>query len=514
MKKSRRSFFRTTGNAIDALGEALPNSWVKITYNNMWELLYNSVENPLEFTSNEWAVKYTLGAIGGYGEFTLQKMEEVHMTFDAMDPTVVHFTAVVTDETFVKYDDLDLTMTFGSAKKNNNIKQWLKKPVYPQERVYWTDEDIESYLDIVFGRGYGEMALPFPAVSSYAMSFDQNAYSSYGAIILRDSHWTDKDIDDYKVLLKTNGFAEESGTIIDDSTATVYRKPLREEYNAYSQVYLEYDNGLVLVGNLHYDLPEYDGFESVSAAVEQNGFLALPETDVFTEWKGQDSAGIYAEGIQYFIEYNFRMVMDIAYTDKNSAKAYLDNYASKLIGNGFVRTFTAGEDDGHVESPNSCISFDYKFDYDMDQQENTVRVKFENRKTLSVEEAKAILESHGLPETDFHGDINARDTAKYYYEMAQFHGVHLCVYQPYESVAAAEAYLDKYVLELEKQGYMQTDPKKFNCYRPFLYFNEELKKYVAFEVNPGAGGTDTNIFFEIVSVEPDDSDLMLGVIRR
>ncbi|MBO4411515.1 MAG: hypothetical protein J5794_04940 [Lachnospiraceae bacterium] len=506
--------FRTTENAIDALGETLPNYWMKVTGNNMWELFYNSVENPLEFTSNDWTVKYTLGAMGGYGQFTVQKMEEVHMTFDAVDPTTVHFTAVVPDETIVKYDDLDLTLKFGTAKPNNRIEQWLKKPVYPQERVYWTREDIQSYLDIVFGRGYGEAALPFPAVSSYAMSFDENAYSDFGAVILTDPHWTEKDVEEYKALLKSSGFAEGSGTIIDGSNATVYRKPLREEYGAYSQVYLEYDHGLVLVGDLYYDIPEYSGFEAVSAAVRKNGFLALPETDVFTEWKGQDSSGIYAEGIIYFVEFNFRMVMDLTYTDKNSAEAYLKNYAAILTENGFVSKFTAGEDNGYVESPNTCVSFEYRFDYMMDQPENTVCVKFENRKTLTVDELNAVMREHGLPETDFHGDINARDVAKYYFEMSGFEGVHLCIYQPYESVAAAEAYLNAYVPGLEEQGYYETDPKRFNCYRTFLYFNEDLKKYVAFQINPGDETGDTNICFEIVSIEPGNEDLMLSVIRR
>ena len=118
-----------------------------------------------------------------------------------------------------------MTLEFGTAKDNSSIKQWMDAPVYPDPRRDWTEEDV-YVLDQTFNRGYGKDVLPFPAVSSYAMSFDKNAYNDFTGILLMDPHWTEKDVEDYKELLKNSGYSEETGTIIDGSTATVYRRLL------------------------------------------------------------------------------------------------------------------------------------------------------------------------------------------------------------------------------------------------------------------------------------------------
>ena len=47
-------------------------------------------------------------------------------------------------------------------------------------------------------------------------------------------------MEDYKELLKKNGFTETDGTRLDNTDAKVYRKLLREEYGAYSQLYVAY----------------------------------------------------------------------------------------------------------------------------------------------------------------------------------------------------------------------------------------------------------------------------------
>ena len=104
---------------------------------------------------------------------------------------------------------------------------------------------------------------------------------------------------------------------------------------------------------------------------------------------------------------------------------------------------------------------------------------------------------------------------RYYYETGQFIGLHIMIYQPYEHIEDAEAYLDTYVEGLVDQGYLPMDPKRFNCYRTFLYFNEELRKYVAFDLNPNGDGSAT-LFYEIVSfeAEPDEESIMMKTIRR
>jgi len=162
--------FRSPGNAIEAMGSLLPNSWMEASGGNMFNFFYNNVDNPLEFTSKEDTIKSTLIALGGYSEKVLELMQEVHMLLDAEDPGSVRFTAEVTDisGSIYHYDDLDLTLQFGTAESMPVIEDWLDDPVYPSVKTGWTRDDIET-LDLVFFRDYGADTVPFPSFASYAL---------------------------------------------------------------------------------------------------------------------------------------------------------------------------------------------------------------------------------------------------------------------------------------------------------------------------------------------------------
>ena len=57
--------FVSNGSAVEALGALLPNGWITVSEGNMFNLFYNNVDNPLEFTSKEESVKLTLLSLGG-----------------------------------------------------------------------------------------------------------------------------------------------------------------------------------------------------------------------------------------------------------------------------------------------------------------------------------------------------------------------------------------------------------------------------------------------------------------
>ncbi|MBO4862410.1 MAG: hypothetical protein J5535_05895, partial [Firmicutes bacterium] len=116
--------FVSPGDAISALAELLPNNWITITGGNLMELFYNDVDKPLEFTSNDENVKYTLSCLGGYGQPALELMQEVRMVMDAQDPTAVRFTAEILEDGMYHYDDLDLTIKFGEAAGEPHIEAW------------------------------------------------------------------------------------------------------------------------------------------------------------------------------------------------------------------------------------------------------------------------------------------------------------------------------------------------------------------------------------------------------
>ena len=504
--------FSSTGTAIEAMGEFLPNNWLTISNGNMFELFFNNLEKPLEFTSNDYNVKRALCGLAGFSELALNRMEEVHMVMDAMDPTTVHFTALIPDDEALhrNYDDLDLKLEFGTAKGNEQIEKWMKDPVYPTTRTAWTKDDL-SQIEIVFMRDYGNEALPFPGTASYAMKFDENAYQEFTGVKLTDSHFTEKDVEDYKNLLLSKGFTETTGVMPDGETHTVYKKIIREEYQAYSQLLVEYDNGLVVQGIEQHENPEYEGLAAISDLVQQNGFAALDETDAFKEWKAKNTAASQTEGWLYYFQYNLYSAFNLEYTDRAKAIEYLSNYADKLLANGFVEEYIYGEENRSVTSTNEFTSFRYVFN-DEEEDDNTVYLEFKNQKCLSVDECLELLRKHGIPEADLHGDIGAREVTKYYYETLGFEGLRLTVYQPFDSMDEAEKYLDAYVPVLEEKGFIQFNPQKVGSQRSFVYFNEELAKYVGFDIYAdGAGAT---ICFEFVSWGQPDEGMMLSALRH
>lgn len=502
--------FVSTDNAIEYLGDMLPNSWKAITGGNIWDAFFNNVDKPLEFTTNDARIKKSLASLGGYNERAAVLMEEVHVVLDEADPNSVHITAVIPEDLVARidYPDLDLTLTFGSAKSDARIDEWRKAPVYPHIRNAWTKMDI-AMIENVFMREYGEEALPFPGNASYAMIFDDNAYGQFRGIRLTDSHWSEEDVNNYKELLRSRGFEETEGTLADGSSAKVWRHLLREEYRAYSQLYVNYDNGLEVEGTLYHDNPKYEGLAAISEVVRKNGFEPLEETDVFSGWEAIDAAASQTEGWAYFFDYNLYMRFELTFKDFEAAKAYLRAYEDRLLENGFVDAYAPGQINGKCTSPNEFISFQYRFD---EEEDGVVRLEFSNEKSLTLEQVINGLKEHDMPETELTEDISARDQTRYYHELIQFKGLRYGIYQPFESVEKAGQFLDVYVPKLEEQGYYTFDPQKVGSQRNFCWFNEEKAKYVAFDVfGDENSGT---IYFEFVSIEPEEESLMMQAIRH
>ena len=498
--------FVSNGSAVEALGALLPNGWITVSEGNMFNLFYNNVDNPLEFTSKEESVKLTLLSLGGYGQYALSQMEEVHMLLDAEDPGSVHFTAVINDNpvTRISYDDLDLTLVFGAGESDPRIDAWLAEPVYPPTRTDWTEDDV-NMLDIVFFRDFGRDAVPFPAFASYAMNFDDHAYDEGNKVRITDAHGTEKDLKDYVKQLLSLGYKKASVTLADGSSADVYRRVLREDYRCYVQLYPYYDDGFVLEGTLYYDNPVYDSLAEISDAVSAQGFPALEATDLFTGWHAVDTAASRSEGWAYFFDYDLYMQMTLGYTDREGALAYLQEYGEAMLEAGFAAAYAPGEDSGKYDSANGFASFRYYFSDD-----DTVTLEFKKEKSLSPEEVMVLLAEHGLPAADIHGDIACRDQTRYHYVIGQFRGLFLFLYQPFDSAGEAEAFLDDYTALLDEEGYLPMDPQKLGSQRQFLFFNEELAKYVAFDFFPGDDGATVN--FEFVSIEPEEVGLLQSAI--
>ncbi|MBR5070873.1 MAG: hypothetical protein IKX27_03145 [Oscillospiraceae bacterium] len=485
--------------ALESAGELLPNSWISITDGNLFELFYNSVENPLEFTSNDENVKYTLCCLGGYGEIALEQMEEVHMTFDSVDPTAVRFTAAVPDYGTYYFDDLDLTLRFGEAENEPHIAEWRKKPEYPKVRTAWTSRDA-SDMDLVFMRGYGRETVPFPEFASYALSFDPKAYDQFLGIRITDAHATEQDVEEYKSLLLKSGYKEYLEKQDDGSTVTVYRKLLREKYSAYAELYPRYDNGFVMEGMMYDEEPSYEGIEAISSMLQQRGFAELADTDLFEGWSATEQSASRNEGFAYFFDYDLYMPFILTFSDMQAAEEYWDDYGNRLLELGFEESFVAGENVRAFKSSDGSKIFRTTFG------DESVIIEAKSESLLSAEEVNRLADEYGIPSADLTGNVAGRDQARYRYEITGFTGLFVTATQQFESSAAAEAFLDAYAEKLQEAGYDMTDPQKAASARMFLYLNQEEAKYVGFDYFPGEDGA--SVLFEFFSSVTEDESML------
>jgi len=450
--------FAGPDNAIDAAIEDLPNYWNYISEGNMFNLFYNFPENPLEFISYDDNVKLMVMKLAGINKSVLLAVEEVHMVLDAEDPTVVTF-------------------------------MFMVNPKYPEIKTAWSDDDIDQ-IEMVFMRDYGEMAVPFPDNSSYALRIDPDAYELYTSVIITDAHATEEAVESYKQKLLANGYT--------DMGENKFRKSLREEYNAYSELYVDYDRGLYIEGVLTHDSPKYTGLDEINGVITGFGFPALEDSENLSGWTAQNEGKERNESWVYFFDYELYMPIFLEYKDDAEAVKYFEDYGSKLAAQGFNVEHDEGSDNGKYTTPNGFTSFRFTFD-----ENGELIIFFEVEKSLSPEEVNAIIAEHEVPAINLQGDIGARDQTKYYYNIMGFRGLFMRVYQPFDNRQEGEGFLEELTGRLEDLDYLPINPEKIGSVREHVYMNWDVGKYIGFDIYDNADGK-TTVFLEIVSIEPDE----------
>lgn len=488
--------FKSTENALVTAGQALPNSWPIICNGNMFELFYNNPENGLEFVSKDDVVKLTLSYMAGYGEEPRRRMQDVTMTLDKEDPTSVRFTAVVEDDPVARhyYDDLDLTVYFGTAASDARVDRWMKDPVYPETRTDWTTSDL-FLIRSVFMPGYEREALPFPSFASYALIFDDEVFNTEARIHLTDSHATAEDVDSYIQTLLNAGFRETVIMVDEDEDLKVYLKPLREDYNCYVMALPQYADGFILDADTYYDNPTYENLQEINEVLRKTAFAELTESEGLSGWNGIDYASPRSESWFYFYDYDLSLYVEVSYEDEAQLKAYMEDYAQKLIKKGFHPEYIgAGEDVGQVIDyyalPNGLTVFRYDL-----ISNGLARLEFRIVRSLAIKEAEKMINDAGFPEMTIPEEGNARDVARYYNLVSSFKGMYLLVSRDFDNAAQGENYLNQYVAALESRGFEKVDGKDVGAKKHNTYYNGDLDAFVSFDYFPEQEQPRLNIDF-------------------
>lgn len=483
-------------SALKVATKRLPNSWIDASDGNMFNLFYNDPENPLTFSSHDENVKYLLLSLAGLGEMAYSKMQDVYVEMDKEDPSTVHITAVVDDDPVARiyYDDVDITITFGNAAGDARIEKWLSDPVYPETRTAWEDGDL-FYLNSIFLPGYGEEAVPFPSFASYAMAFDEDVFAEKTEIYLIDGQATEADVENYKATLLANGFHEETETLADGSSATVYRKLLREDYRSYASLNPYYDNGFVLEAKRYYDNPTYSNLADINDLIQKFGFLPLENSENLSGWTAIDSAAERTESWLFFFDYVLSLLVTVQYEDVDALNQYLEAYGNSLMAAGYHPEYIAAGEEGDVldyyASPNGASTFRYA-----DNQDGTITLQFRNEKDPSTAEVNQKIVDAGFPAITLFGNMFCRDISRYHMYTRGFKGLYLAISQPFDSPEAAEAFLDQYTAVLEDSGFFYENPTVIGSLKQIAYYDEERDMFVAFDYFPD--GENTLVTFDFV----------------
>ena len=486
--------FLGEGNALDAASARLPNNWLTLSNGNLFEFFYNQIETPLTFVSHEETVKRTLLNFVGYGETALRLMEDVYMEMDSEDPTIVRLKAVVNDDPVarISFEDIDVLITLGDAEGNAAAEAWMAAPVYPKARTGWTDTD-EFVLNSVFITTEGKEVLPFPSFASYAMKMDEENFVMEDAVHIRDSHATEEDLQEYIALLKQEGFQEAKETDEDGNEVTVYRRLLREDFNCYTSVELEYNNGVDMTARKYYDVPTYAGLDTINERLTALGYQALPASTNFVSILAEDRAVELTESWLYFFTYDANLYVNVEFDDRDKMQTYLDEYVQSLLDNGFHPVYTDDEETPeYYELDTGRVNFRYVFPSD-----NKVTMLFRAEKNIPAEEAEKMLVAAGFPEIDLNDPITCRDLTRF--EKARYgkdDKLFLTVSQNYATTAEAEEFLNKYEEALNAQGFGRVSPDMAGSPKAIAICNEEKGMLVGIDFFEQQSGVLVNFDFE------------------
>ena len=461
------------GQAIEAAKEKLPNIWTdeNVSGGNIYNLFYNSQEEPLTFVSHEDAVKQSLAGFTGIGSAAARLMHEVFLVLDNEDPSVVHLQAEIDDDPVARmsFDDVDLVISFGDAESEPSAEAWMSDPVYPEAEQEWSESD-KFILNSVFLPGYGEAALPFPSFASYAFKIDEENFVSDDEVRIRDPRATEEDMDEYISLLLNEGFSGTEETGEDGTVRTYYRRILREDYKCYTSVDLQYNDGVDLVAKKYYDFPVCDGLDEINGVIGSYGFTALPDSSNFTSVKGTDRANELTESWLYFFDYDLVLYVNIEFGDSDELLAYLEDYEKTLPEAGFEPVRLNGDEEiDRYESSNGLSSFKYHFEDD-----GTVSLLYKAEHYITPEEAEAKIAEAGFPAIDLADNAISRDLKAF--RKVQYgldNKAFLTVGETFESAGEAEDYLSRYEEALNAAGFDRENPAVAGSNKQVALVNEE-----------------------------------------
>ena len=444
------------GKAVDAAAEICLDTLLEVSEGNLMNLLYNDPENPLRFVttdSTKQSVIELFAKVYGYGDMIYSRIQNFEFTFADEKATSLKIFAEVTDDGRIVYEDIDLFVTFGNAEENAIVHEWMANPTYPAGPTAW-DHSAQSIINSVFDQEFGDVAYPFPARASYTLQIDHSKADTQELLYAKDKYATAKDLEDYIEILTDNGFTNVEGT-------SEYRLLLRPEYNYYSSVTpkLVGNQGMTIEGRKYFDSPKYHSFEDINAAIQTKDYPAMDETTAVKSWAATDDWARAKVAGWYFWDYDMYLDVLVEYDDLAALEQYLKSYTDKLL----AAEFKYLEGENYYASADTYYSFRYA-----DYGNGLAGMLFKHEHRMTASELGTFIQNAGFPALDLTAAeaFSGRDMADYFRYMTNSrYSVYVTAALDFETETKRDAFLDRYVEQVEDSGYAKIDDPESAEYR-------------------------------------------------
>ena len=481
--------FYGEGDATDILYKYLPNYWIEYSDYNIWNIITNSVDNPLEYTfSSDSFIKETIGSTYlGLGPTAIAGIKEMVLTLDNVNPTqaVLSLKYIDNGQLSPVEESKTITINLGIGEKEElPIDEWVDNPnrVYPSAKIKWNSED-EANFNVAFNQGYNiNDLMPFPEFATYAFILDNESLYYNGILEFRDKKASEDDMNEYITqLVNVHHFTKETETDMYGNTKEAYHKQIDDfgnGYYAYSSIYIEYDEGINITVRKYYNHKLYNGLDSLNTLITDKNFASFDASDDILSVDTTDFTYEYIEGWANLFTYDLVIDVMMEFKDSSDIDSYMSSYITKLTNDKYVH------DETNKILTFSSESYKNTLIYQINPQTNVLMMQIKSEKFITDDEISAKLTESRFPSMDLTeiDSICKNITPLYRILYGQVHKNVYLISLTFKTLDERNAFLNDYIDgKCMKQGFDIVSPVYARVpHKTNAYYNETEKLILCF----------------------------------
>jgi len=478
--------------STEVFDSSLPTYFLNnaISGGNIWSIFHNNdQEHPMRYRgSQDLSLYQIICRFCNLDEDVIPPtMQDLVLELDAVDVNVATLTFKYNPGGTHDLKDGSVTITFNEeVRRSDYVLAWVNDPnrQYPTpigEYGKWPNDyigNIDSIFSIQLGLD-GNDPLPYDDFFSYATNYNYETIKYDGFMRIHDFHAGEEELAQYKQTLLDNNYVQRT-----DVEEIVFRsKTLRERegYKLYSEITLELDDGLVIIGQKYYTSYKYEGRTDINDHLKDasDKYIELPDSENIISWSAEDNTFRAFEDKGCSYDTNLYMHVYLEYSDADAMDSYLDNYFAIYLKDGFV----FNEHDGTYSKADLASRTVVKIS---DNDNDVADILFYNYRRILPSEGYQVMVDAGFPSPDL-PDANVESILeqKDYYRL-MFGGILEHYYWAtftFESNEDLLSFVDSYVSELLNAGFVKAPEVDFTC----RYKNSDESRRIVMDYDDSKG---------------------------